>query len=87
MLTLYKLSVNIQSHVNSVSDNIQQVSLYCQYVLLQQVINQYSTYYLYIKSTSSELTVNCCQLKVNSVMSTYDQEHDVIYSWLSTNYE
>ncbi len=50
LLTLYKLSVNIQSHVNSVSLNIQQkclltVNMFCCNMLL-------TFNYLYIESTS-----------------------------------
>ncbi len=40
-LTPYKLSVDIQSHVNN--SYSAKVSVYYQYVLLQQVINQYLT--------------------------------------------
>ncbi len=55
-----------------VSSYSTKVSVDCYYVLLQKVINQYSTF----ESTSSKLNINHCQLKVNSVMPTYDHEHD-----------
>ncbi len=68
LLALYKLSVDIQSHVNSVSVEIQQKSVDCHYVLLQQVINQYSLTICTTESTSSKLTINYYQFTVNSVM-------------------
>ncbi len=52
------------------------MSVDCKCVLLQQGINKYSTNYLYVEVTSSKLTINFYQLKINSVMSTYGQEHD-----------
>ncbi len=57
--------------MSTVCQLIFKVSVDCQYVLLQQVSNQYSTNYLHTELAFSELTINYCQVKVNS-----DQEHD-----------